>query len=172
VPSCRESEGVPQIIVIIVASLPRSPADTGQSHAPPHTLARDLWLESTPFVPHSWGKNKHEIEGHPQTLGKGASPLCTPSTLSRNGRAWKVSQLRTLPATTLKVTYRLKIPPRMGARRLNSETRGCPGHMPCAPTWARDDGAVRLRRTGVWGVPKFLLSPFAKGGPKGIGQKL
>ena len=69
VPSCRESEGVTQIIVIIVASLPRSPADTRQSHAPPHTLARDLWLESTPFVPQSWGKNKHEIEGHPQTPG-------------------------------------------------------------------------------------------------------
>jgi len=66
VPSCRESEGVPQIIVIIVASLSSSPADTRQSHARPHTLARDLWLESTPFVPHSpWGGSS--ILGEEQT---------------------------------------------------------------------------------------------------------
>jgi hypothetical protein len=35
-----------------------------------------------PLGPHSWGMEKRGIGGHPQTLGKGASPLCTPHTLS------------------------------------------------------------------------------------------
>jgi len=34
-------------------------------------------LFSTPSIPHSWGE-KEGIGGHPQTLGKGAWPLCTP----------------------------------------------------------------------------------------------
>ena len=48
--------------------------------------------------------------------------------------------------------------PRLDSRFRGNDRREGPGHVQCAPAGLSRDG-VLLRRTGVWGVPRFLLLP-------------
>ena len=48
--------------------------------------------------------------------------------------------------------------PRLDSRFRGNDRREGPGHVQCAPAGLSRDG-VRLRRTGVWGVPRFFLIP-------------